>query len=148
MRCIFCANVIAKEDSLTVYRDDTVIVFLDRFPRTRGHVCVAPVAHYASLFDTPAEISNKVMGMVVDFSKVLKDYGAKGINIGSNVGEVAGQQVPHFHVHVIPRYEKGDAIEIEPAFVDTPWRSKSLKLSEEEMRQICNDLAALFRERR
>ncbi len=144
MACVFCTQVINNEESLTISKDDDVVIFLDKYPRTKGHVCIAPTGHYQTIFETPLEVAKKVMAVVADFSNALKEYGAKGINVGINIGKVAGQQVSHFHVHMIPRYEMDDAIEIEPAFTNTPWRHKSLELGEEEMRTICNDLSDIF----
>jgi len=144
--CIFCKHVINNPDSLTIYKDDEVVVFLDKFPRTKGHLLVAPAKHEADFHAIPPDTRTKIFEKVSLFCDILKTYGAKGINLGSNIGAMAGQQVPHFHIHVIPRYEKDDAIEIEPAFVNTPWRQKSLTLSNEEMNAICSDLKQLYQE--
>jgi histidine triad (HIT) family protein len=145
-KCIFCSSVIANPEALIITMNEQVVVFLDKFPRTRGHLLVAPAQHFQDFYSIPPETRTAVFDHVGRFCDVLKAYGAKGINIGSNIGEVAGQQVPHFHIHVIPRYEKDDAVEIEPAFVNTPWRQKSLSLPDEEMRQVCNEISRLHRE--
>ncbi|MBI4665505.1 MAG: HIT family protein [Nitrospinae bacterium] len=144
MACVFCSEVIGKTGGLEIYNDGETAVFLDKFPRTRGHICVAPVEHHQDPFVSAPELARKVMTMVVDAGRALTEYGAKGVNIGINVGKVAGQQVPHFHVHVIPRYEAGDVVEIEPAFVDTPWRQKSIKLTEAETNEIRDRLTVIF----
>lgn len=145
-KCVFCSSVIADPNSLIITKNEQVVVFLDLFPRNKGHLLVAPIHHFQDFFLIPCETRQAIFKYVGHFCDVLKSYGAKGINIGSNIGKIAGQQIPHFHVHVIPRYEKDDAIEIEPAFVNTPWRQKSLSLTDEEMRQICNELNRLHKE--
>jgi len=145
--CLFCKNVINNPNALVIYKDEHVVVFLDKFPRTKGHCIVAPAVHFSDIYSIPSDVRMNVfkhLGLCCD---VLKEYGAKGINIGANIGEIAGQQVQHFHFHVIPRYVKDDAKEIEPAFINTPWRQKQLELSDEEMIEICNNIKELYLKR-
>ncbi|MBI5555430.1 MAG: HIT family protein [Elusimicrobia bacterium] len=144
VNCLFCRKAIENNEALTVFKDKDVVIVLDIYPRTKGHLVVATTQHYESMYDVPEAVLANVFRAMSLSCKVLKEYGSKGINIGANIGKVAGQQVPHFHIHVIPRYEKDDAIEIEPAFKDTPWRQKSLNLPEEEMKEICTNLKVLY----
>ena len=59
-------------------------------------------------FGEPGNIAYIRHNYVAALVDLLKEMGAKGINILTNVGEMAGQSVPHFHVHVIPRYVRGE----------------------------------------
>lgn len=143
-KCVFCRKALQNNEAFTVCKDDGVAGVLDIFPRTKGHMLIAPIEHYATLFDMPKDLTEAVFRTVVKSCKILREFGAKGVNLGSNIGEIAGQQMPHFHVHVIPRYEKDDAVEIEPAFVNTPWRQKCVRLSADEMKQIAYELRRLY----
>ena len=145
MKCIFCESVNNNPDALIISKDKNVVTFLDKFPRTRAHMLIAPKQHFRDIYSIPKELKIEIFNQLSLFCDVLKEYGAKGINIGSNIGALAGQQVPHFHIHLIPRYEKNDAVEIEPAFKNTPWDQKSLSISIEEMKQICHELRQLYR---
>ncbi|MCL2427203.1 MAG: HIT family protein [Oscillospiraceae bacterium] len=138
--CAFCKAIIAETGSYIVYSDKEVAVLLDIYPRTKGHLILIPTEHCEMAYDMPEKVANRFYGVLHASCLALREYGAKGINVGANIGKVAGQEMPHFSYHIIPRYEKDDAIEIEPAFKDTPWKQKSITLSSEEMAQICNDV--------
>lgn len=146
--CILCKKAIQGSEGYIVYQDGDVTILLDIFPRTKGHLMVVPTVHYETVYDLPEAVATKYYEAIHLSCLALRQYGAKGINVGSNIGSVAGQQLSHFSYHVIPRYEKDDAIEIEPAFKDTPWRQKSIKLSDEEMKQICADLKNIYAEQK
>ena len=77
--------------------------------KRHGHTLVMPKKHCESFLDCPPDIMKKVMAVAQRIGQAeIAVLGAKGINILTNVGEVAGQSVPHFHVHVIPRYIGGE----------------------------------------
>jgi histidine triad (HIT) family protein len=89
-----------------VYEDDAVIAFLDIRPLNMGHTLVIPKAHYVDILDTPEEqISqvHKVSKKVA--SAVRKATQADGVSIIQQNGKAAGQDIFHFHVHVVPRFE-------------------------------------------
>ncbi|AKB27441.1 purine nucleoside phosphoramidase [Methanosarcina siciliae C2J] len=106
--CIFCKIISGEIPSYRIYEDDAVYAFLDVYPASEGHTLVAPKKHFSNFTDMKAEdvallfeAARKVT------AAVEKAFSAEGSNIGINNGEVAGQEVPHVHVHVIPR-KKGD----------------------------------------
>ena len=143
--CIFCNKVINVQDNpLVVTKNDAIAAFLDIFPRTRGHLIIAPTKHFYTLADISVDLRIKLMESINIFAKVLMNFGAKGVNIGTNSGEAAGQQVRHLHFHLIPRYKDRDAIEIEPAFTHTAWKKKCIVLSDEEMVSISNELKKYY----
>jgi histidine triad (HIT) family protein len=85
-------------------------VFLDTVPAARGHTLVIPKEHYETITDTPEEIVDTVFRTVRRVAATLESvYEPDGINIVQSNGTAAGQEVPHAHVHVIPRYE-GDNV--------------------------------------
>ncbi len=112
---VFCKIVNGEIPCYKLYEDDDVLAFLDISQVTKGHALVIPKKHYDNFLSVPHEIMHKVMDVAQRIGQVdVKILGAQGVNILTNCYEAAGQSVPHFHVHVIPRYEtdKGFAIEM------------------------------------
>ena len=112
--CIFCKIVRGEIPSHKVYEDDDVLAFLDISQVTKGHTLVISKKHYDNFLATPQEEMHKVMDVAQRIGQVqIMKLGAKGVNILTNVNKEAGQSVYHFHVHVIPRYEKKEGFKIE-----------------------------------
>lgn len=109
MSSIF-SKIIAKEiPAHFVYEDDSVVAFLDISQATKGHTLVVPKAFYKDIFSVPEDLAAHVFEVAVKVSNALKKaFEPEGINILSNNGETSGQTVFHFHLHLIPRYEKDD----------------------------------------
>jgi diadenosine tetraphosphate (Ap4A) HIT family hydrolase len=103
--CIFCRIVAGEIPSSFVHRGATATAFMDINPLTPGHLLVIPNRHYARLGDAPAETWAHVMRITRRLAVALRasDLHAEGINLLVADGEVAGQEVAHLHVHVIPR---------------------------------------------
>ena len=109
MKDVFCRIIDGEIPSSKVYEDDDVIAILDISQTTRGHTLVIPKAHYDSFLSCPKELMMKVYAVAQRIGQAeISLLGAKGVNVITNVGETAGQSVPHFHVHVIPRYTGGE----------------------------------------
>ncbi|TDW13144.1 histidine triad (HIT) family protein [Breznakia blatticola] len=112
--CIFCKIVDGEIPSYKVYEDSDVLAFLDISQVTKGHTLVIPKKHYENFIDVEPETLQKVMAVAQDLAKDYMDkLSCTGMNILSNVNEVAGQSVFHFHVHLIPRYAENDDVVIE-----------------------------------
>lgn len=106
MDCIFCKIISGEMSSFVLYEDDTFKVVLDRFPTTEGHTLIIPKAHAKDMFDLPEETAKKLYPLAQKIGKkLMKATGATGLNIVQNNGEVAGQSVHHFHMHLVPRKE-------------------------------------------
>lgn len=111
---IFCKIIDGEIPSYKIYEDNDVLAFLDISQVTKGHTLVVPKKHYDNFLATPHEVMHKVMDIAQRIGQVtIKLLGAKGVNILTNCYEAAGQTVPHFHVHVIPRYEKQEGFCLE-----------------------------------
>ena len=112
--CIFCKIVAGQVPCTKLYEDEDVLAFLDINPVTYGHTLVISKEHYSTFLSTPKAIMNKVMNVAQRIGQVqIEQLGAKGVNILINSYEAAGQVVPHFHVHVIPRYTAKDGYRLE-----------------------------------
>jgi len=104
--CIFCGIVAGDIPSRTVYEDDDVLAFLDANPLAPGHTLVIPKEHHETLGDLPEEPGAAVFAALHDLAPVVEDaVDADASNVAFNNGEAAGQEVPHVHGHVIPRFE-------------------------------------------
>lgn len=109
MKDVFCKIIDGELPASKVYEDEDVLAILDISQATRGHTLVMPKKHYSDFLSCPKEVLDKVMRVAQRIGQAeIAILGAKGVNILTNVGEVAGQTVPHFHVHVLPRYIGGE----------------------------------------
>ena len=104
--CIFCKIANGEIPSRTLYEDKDFRVILDLGPATRGHALILPKEHAANLFELPEETAGKAMILAKKMAARMKEkLKCDGFNVIQNNGEVAGQTVFHFHMHLIPRYE-------------------------------------------
>lgn len=107
--CVFCRIVKGELPSTKVYEDKDTIAFLDIGPVVKGHTLVVPKKHHDPLMNTPAEILRNLITVVQMVAIAqTRGLGADGINVTQANGPLAGQEVPHIHFHVIPRF-KNDA---------------------------------------
>ena len=103
--CIFCK--LANKDIPTniIYEDDRFTVFLDASPATKGLALILPKNHAANIYELPDEDASAVFVLAKKLAtKMTEILHCDGFNIVQNNGEVAGQTVFHFHMHLIPRY--------------------------------------------
>ncbi len=111
MECIFCGIIAGDIPAHKVYEDDASLAFLDIHPAARGHTLVIPKAHGADLLSTPPDALEAVVRTSQTVAHILhKGLQAHGFSIVQNNGSAAGQDVFHYHVHVIPRWEGDQAV--------------------------------------
>lgn len=104
--CIFCKIANGEIPSTTLYEDDMFRVILDLAPASKGHALILPKEHFANLYELDDEYAAKAMVLAKKMATAMtKALGADGFNLVQNNGEVAGQTVFHFHLHLVPRYE-------------------------------------------
>lgn len=110
--CIFC-KIIGKEISSTVvYEDDFFVGIMDISPANKGHVILLTKKHMDNLFEMDDLVATKIMPVVTKIGLAMKEVlQCDGLNILQNNGEVAGQTVNHYHIHLIPRF-KDDLVNI------------------------------------
>lgn len=129
--CIFCKIANGEIPSKTLYEDEEFRVILDLGPAARGHALILPKDHYANLFELPEEKAGKVMQLAKRMAAKMKEkLECEGFNLVQNNGELAGQTVFHFHMHLIPRYRTdGQTI---------GWKPQ--EVSEEELEEVKNQI--------
>lgn len=102
--CVFCKIVAGQIPSTSVYESANLLAFLDIAPLAKGHTLLIPKTHYDQIADMPAELAAEIGSVLPKFTAAVKSAAhADGCNILQNNGRVAGQVVPHVHVHIIPR---------------------------------------------
>ena len=102
MDCIFCKIASKEIPAKILVETESSVGFLDAFPLAKGHVLVIPKKHYKKIQDLPTEINTDVFTMVHSIiSKVDSLTGATLVAIHN--GKESGQEIPHVHVHLIPR---------------------------------------------
>ena len=133
MDCIFCKIVSGQIPTKKIKETSCSVSFLDAFPLAKGHVLVIPKQHHKKLQDMTAEESSDLFSLVYEvMSKVDTVTGSTLLAIHN--GEDAGQEIPHVHVHLIPRSKNDSAGPIHSMF------KSSLQLSESETDEIYNQL--------
>lgn len=103
--CIFCSAA-RSDNELLLHRNDLIVVLLNRYPYTTGHLMVSPVRHSAHLSDLSAAEAHALIEAVQQCERILnKEYHPQGLNIGINEGMCSGAGIPgHIHVHLVPRW--------------------------------------------
>ena len=104
--CIFCEIVLSNIPNYTVYEDNQTLAFLDIHPRAKGHTVVIPKVHAETIFDLNEELLKSLLPAVERTTEKLESaLQPDGYNIGWNHGEAGGQEIPHLHVHIMPRWD-------------------------------------------
>lgn len=117
--CIFCKIIKNELPSKTVYEDDLLKVIMNINPITNGHLLVIPKKHYVNILDIDEELITHSHKVIRDtLYPLLKDkLNCEGLTLIEN--NFHGQEVHHFHIHVIPRYQDDE--------VDYKYNSSKLK---------------------
>ncbi len=133
MNCIFCKIIQGEIPAKIINETKKSLAFLDAFPLTRGHTLVIPKKHYEKIQDMSTEDNSDLFETVHKVSaKVDKITNATLIAIHN--GKQSGQEIPHLHVHLIPRSPEDSAGPVHSMFKETP------KLSEEDMNELYEKL--------
>jgi histidine triad (HIT) family protein len=129
MNCIFCKIIAGEIPSAKVYEDEKVLAFLDIEPVSKGHTLVIPKEHHKMMTDAPDELIEYIFVK----AKMLMNKIKKATNAYLVSLSVVGDEVPHFHVHLIPRH-KDDGL--------SNWNRK--KYEEGQMEEEAKSLRAVI----
>lgn len=133
MDCIFCKIVTGSIPAKILKETSQSISFLDAFPLAKGHVLVIPKNHHQKIQDMSQSENTDLFLLVHEMtSKVDSISGSTLVAIHNGID--AGQEVPHVHVHLVPRSKNDSAGPIHSMF------NPSLNLSESEVDEIYNKL--------
>ncbi|MDA1196754.1 MAG: HIT family protein [Nanoarchaeota archaeon] len=114
--CIFCKIASGEIPATKVHEDDKLLAFMDIAPANVGHTLIIPKKHHEILTDIPDDLLKGITLLTKKIARaILSALGAEGFNVIMNNKEVAGQVVPHAHIHIIPRYRgDGQQLHISP----------------------------------
>jgi histidine triad (HIT) family protein len=102
--CVYCSHPEIQEREIV--GDEIAWAFPTNIPITEGHTLVSPRRCVEKLSDLTAEERSAVLSLAEKLMEALKrSHGAEGFNVAWNEGKLAGQNVPHFHLHILPRKE-------------------------------------------
>ena len=139
MASIFSKIITGEIPSFKIYEDKKVVAILDINPVNAGHVLVIPRLEYVTLMDMPDKLAEHTITVVKHLASELQRItGAQGINVFLNNGVAAGQEVPHVHFHIIPRFDGDNAI---PAW-------KRNQVSPEDLKELSNLLTNSIKSKR
>ena len=111
MDCIFCKILNGDIPSNKVFENDNFIAILDAFPANVGHTLVIPKKHFANIFEIDENTLKECHVIAKNIAEAIKKaFNISDINILQNNGELAGQTVNHFHIHVIPRVKDDNVV--------------------------------------
>lgn len=116
MECIFCKIIKGEIPGLKVYEDENTLVIMDIAKDVDGHMVAIPKKHVKNILDCDVSTLKSLMETVKKVSNhCVEKCNYDGINLLNASDESAGQSVPHFHIHIIPR-KKNDGIDAWPQF--------------------------------
>lgn len=135
MDCIFCKIVNGQIKARIITETKNSLAFLDAFPAAKGHTLVIPKTHYEKIQDMPPDANKDVFDTVRQVvTKVDRLTGSTLVAIHNGRG--AGQEIPHVHIHLIPRSPDDTAGAVHSMFKNRP------KISDSEFDQILERLKA------
>ncbi len=133
MDCIFCKIAKMEIPSKIITETKYSVAFLDAFPLARGHTLVIPKRHYEKVQDMTDNDNSDLFNTVLKvISKVDKVTGSTLLAIHN--GKESGQEIPHVHVHLIPRQSNDLAGPVHDMFKNRP------KLSDNELDELCTKI--------
>jgi histidine triad (HIT) family protein len=136
--CIFCKIVNGEIPSAKVFENEHVLAFLDISQVTEGHTLVIPKVHKENVFELTPEIARNLFEVVPEIANAVKKaFNPAGMNLINNNGEEAGQTVFHYHMHIIPRYGKGDGF-------GAVWKNNASKYTPEDLKKIAENIRNHF----
>ena len=134
--CIFCSIVAGDIPGRVVYEDEDTLAFLDANPLAAGHTLVVPKEHYERVNDLSAGVAAAIGEAIATVAPAVESaVDAPASTIAYNNGEAAGQEVPHVHAHVVPRFPDDGGRPIHSLFGDRP------ELSDAELDDVAERIA-------
>ena len=105
MDCVFCKIRDGQIPSTRVYEDERTLVFMDINPLNEGHCLVVTRAHAPTIFDADeADLGAAIATAKRVALAIRKALAPEGLNLLQANGAAAFQSVPHFHLHLVPRW--------------------------------------------
>ncbi|MBS3752739.1 MAG: HIT family protein [Anaerolineales bacterium] len=107
--CMFCQIISGAEPAQIIFRDENTIAFFPTVMNAKGHIIIAPVQHYSDIYNIPTdELSTLANTVKLLAERAKHKLGADGVHLLHVSGEYAQQSIPHFHLHLLPRFDNDD----------------------------------------
>ena len=127
--CIFCNIALKIIPTNIIIENDQAMAFLDAFPLSKGHTLVIPKAHYSKIQELDGNLSQSLFNILWKITNPLeKAMGVNSSTIAIHNGKEAGQEIPHVHIHIIPRKSGDGAGPVHSMFKNKP-NGKSFDMS-------------------
>ena len=124
--CIFCDIMKGAAEVSVCYEDSNAVAFMDVQPVNQGHTLVVPRQHFESFQDLPSELGMHLFEVAMRLGPVIRRVGgADAMNLIVSSGEAAGQDVYHFHIHLIPRHA-GDGFDVPLPFAGSAMPDRTI----------------------
>ena len=137
VQCIFCQIIAGKIPAKKLHDDERCIAILDINPAAKGHLLLIPREHYAIMPQVPDDLVAHLSVVAKNLSQLLlQKMKAEGTTIYIANGLVAGQKSQHFMIHVIPRKEGDDVLEVSEKLVDSEMQQKVKLTIEKKLNEI------------
>ncbi|MGH1411341.1 MAG: HIT family protein [Mycoplasma sp.] len=133
--CPFCKIIKKEWKSYIVYETSNVLAILDIHPITIGHTLIMPKHHHQDFLQTPLEILKEVDEVAKEVMQLMKKkLNVNNFNVATNIGKLACQEVMHYHLHIIPRYEQKK---------ETNPKNTRLKITDHDLEYLCKQFQVL-----
>jgi histidine triad (HIT) family protein len=134
--CPFCKMVRHELNHVLVQEDKDILVIMDLYPATTGHMLVLPKQHIETIYDMPAALGVRIMTTAITLAKAIKlKLSPDGLNLIQSNEIAAGQTVPHFHLHIVPRY-RNDSIVLNFGHGNVPEKIADLEQTASSLRSV------------
>ncbi len=102
--CVFCKVINNELPSHRIFENKNILVIMDIMPLNDGHLLVMPKTHYETILDIPVDLAGEIMMISKKMARHIQTVlHSEGISMLQNNFQAAGQVIPHFHMHLIPR---------------------------------------------
>jgi|TARA_B100001540_G_scaffold208649_1_gene183825 histidine triad (HIT) family protein len=133
MDCVFCKIVSKEIPAKILYEDEYTFSFLDAFPVAKGHTLVIPKEHHEKIQDLPSSVNQKLFSTVHKMIEKVDSLQGSTL-VAVHNGKQSGQEVPHVHVHLIPRSSNDSAGPVHSMFTE------NIELTDSEINSLYNEL--------
>ena len=133
MDCIFCKIASKEIPAKILVETDSCLGFLDAFPLAKGHALVIPKNHYEKIQNIPKELNIELFTMVHELIPKIDSLTGSTL-VAIHNGKESGQEIPHVHVHLIPRSKTDSAGAVHSMF------KNDIKFTDVELSELCQNL--------
>ena len=134
--CVFCSMAEGWLQPVIVTEDDDIMAIMDLYPASQGHILIFPKQHIENIYNLPVNLAAPIMWHAIIIAKAIKEQlNPDGINLIQSNDAAAGQTIPHFHLHIVPRYTN-DSVILQFGHGNTPGNKSELESIAQQIRSM------------